>query len=68
MITSDHVPSVLSELNGANGDEGWKLPVKGAVPEAIGVVAESFNTVFTKLSPEPPTLLMILTPVVPLRK
>ena len=43
-----------------NAPSGIKLPVNGAPPDAIAVVAEALKTVFTKLSPPPPLRLLRL--------
>ena len=38
-----------------SGEAGWKLPVNGAEPSVIGMLAESVKTVLTKFAPGPPT-------------
>lgn len=42
---------------------GMKLPLNGAVPELMAVVADIVNTVLVKLSPLPPRRLLSITDV-----
>ena len=42
---SVQVPAELIPSSTERGESGRKLPVKGAVPEAMGVAASSSNTV-----------------------